>query len=264
MKSTAWLLGMAVVACGAAPAAELAAAAPVDKIIECMRGNVPPTLRVQQVELTSTDRAGGLRTLKGRLFAMRESGLVRSMLRIAEPADLSGAAYLVREAAPDHSDEMYMYLPSVNRVRRITGASADGPLLGTDFSYNDVKQLENAFDGTAPGLQPPETLQGRPTWVITIRPKVGQDSRYSQVKSWVDQKTCVALKIDFLEGDTVRKELTAPASGLQQSDKYWYLAEAQMRDLKENTKTDLKVVGVTSGSDLPSRYFDAHSFYLGN
>jgi hypothetical protein len=239
--------------------------AAVDKVLQCMRDNVPPTLRIQEIELQATDRAGASRTLKGRLYAMREKGLLRAAVHIAEPADLAGASYLVRETVDaDRPDEMYMFLPALNRVRRITGASADGSFLGTDFSYNDVKQIENAFGDNDGALGKPEQIEQRPVHVLTFKPKPGQDSRYSQLRTWVDQKTCVALKVDFYEADVPRKELSAPATALQQSGNYWYLSQAVMQDLKDHTSTRLRIVGVSSGADLAGRYFDPHTFYLGN
>jgi len=33
----------------------------VDKIMQCMRANVPPALRIQDIELQATDRAGATR-----------------------------------------------------------------------------------------------------------------------------------------------------------------------------------------------------------
>lgn len=256
-----WGLLLLALPAWADPAADKAA---VDKVMQCMRANVPPTLRIQQIELQATDRAGASRTLKGKLFAMRDKGLLRAMVHVAEPTDLAGAAYLVRETETDHADEMYMFLPAVNRVRRITGASADGSFLGTDFSYNDVKQIENAFDDSDGKLEPPAQIEQRPVHVISFKPKADQSSRYSLLRAWVDQKTCVALKVDFYEGDAPRKELSAPASALQQSGTYWYLSQALMEDLKDHTSTRLRVVGVSSGTDLATRYFDPHSFYLGN
>jgi hypothetical protein len=234
------------------------------KLLDCMRSNIPPTLRIQEVELTATDRSKGERVLKGRLFAMRENELVRAVLRIAEPVDLKGAAYLLKETEGDHGDDMYMFLPAVNRVRRIAGASADSALLGTDFSYNDIKQLQNAFGGSEVKLEKPETIDQHPVTVALLTPKPGTSSRYSRIRAWVDQKSCVALKVDFYEGDAARKELTAPAASLSKDANYWYVSEATMRDLKEGTQTRLKVVGVTSGAEMPTRLFDPHSFYLGN
>ena len=247
------------------PALPAVADPAADKVMDCMRGNVPPTLRIQEIELQATDRAGATRTMKGKLFAMRDKGLLRAMVHIAEPSDLAGASYLVRETSgADHADEMYMFLPAVNRVRRITGASADGSFLGTDFSYNDVKQIENAFSDSDGKLEKPEQIEQRPVQVMSFKPKAEQGSRYSLLRAWVDQKTCVALKVDFYEGDTARKELSAPASALQQSGNYWYLSQALMQDLKDHTSTKLRVVGVSSGTDIATRYFDPHSFFLGN
>ncbi|GAC1627378.1 MAG: outer membrane lipoprotein-sorting protein [Nevskia sp.] len=235
----------------------------VQKVLDCMRANIPETLRIQQVELTATDRAGGNRTLKGKVYVLKDKGLTRAMLLINAPSDLSGAAYLMRQSTGDRDDEIYFYLPAVNRVRRISGASADSALLGTDFSYNDMKELQNAFAGSAAKLEPPETLEQRPTYVLSLSPPAGTASRYSTVKAWIDQKSCIALKVEFFEGKTLRKELSAPAAALQQSGKYWYASEAQMRDLKDNTKTRLRIVGVTGGAELPSRLFDPHTFYVG-
>ncbi len=236
----------------------------VQKLLDCMRANIPPTLRIQDVELTATDRTGADRTLKGKLYALKDKALVRAMLRIAGPADLSGAAYLMRETVGDRGDEIYFYLPAMGRVRRINGASANSSLFGTDFSYDDMKQLQSAFSGSMAKLEKPETLDQHPVQVLSLAPQDVAAARYSAMRAWVDQKSCVALKVQFYEGKTVRKELSAPAASLQQSASYWYLSELLMRDLKDGTKTRLKVVGVSSGSDLPSRLFDPHSFYLGN
>jgi hypothetical protein len=259
-------LGVALSGLLLALSAQLALAdAAVDKVLDCMHANVPPTLRIQEIQMQATDRSGATRTLKGKLYAMRDKGLLRAMVHVSEPSDLAGASYLVRETPEaDHADEMYMFLPAVNRVRRITGASADGSFLGTDFSYNDVKEIENAFSDAEGKLEKPDQVEQRPVYVLAFKPKADQGSRYSLLRAWVDQKTCVALRVDFLEGTTVRKQLSAPASALQQSGSYWYLSQAQMQDLKDHTSTRLQVLGVSSGTDLATRYFDPHSFYVGN
>ena len=233
------------------------------KVLDCMRANIPETLRIQDVELTATDRAGGNRMLRGKVFALKEKGLTRAMLLISAPSDLNGAAYLMRQASGTGGDEIYFFLPAVNRVRRIAGASANSSLLGTDFSYNDMKELQNAFATSVAKMEKPEMLEQRPVHVLSLSPPAGVSSRYSTVKAWIDQKSCIALKVDFFEGKDVRKELTAPAASLQQSASYWYASEILMRDLKDNTKTRLRIVGVTGGAELPSRLFDPHTFYYG-
>ena len=76
-----WIL-LALVICTPAYAADES----VQKVIGCMRANVPPTLQVQAIELLSTDRAGSTRTLKGKIYVMREkSSTTPYWLSLPEP-----------------------------------------------------------------------------------------------------------------------------------------------------------------------------------
>ena len=260
MRTTGWWAGALLLIAGALP--QRAAAGPAeDKLRACMRANIPQTLRIQEFDLSATDRAGSTRLLRGRLFAKSENDKLRAMLRLVAPADVSGASYLLREG--EKSDEMYVFLPALNKVRRITGASSDGPLFGTDLSYADIKQINNAFGGSAPTVEGSETLDGRKVQRLSVKPHAETGSRYSLIRAWVDESTCVALKAEFLEGATVRKRLVSPAASLTKSGSYWYPAQATMSDLKEGSRTVLKVTGVKSGDDLANRYFDTRNFYVG-
>jgi len=235
----------------------------VDKILQCMRANIPPTVRIQQFELTSVDRTGGSRTLRGRLYATREGELARVMLQIEAPTDLAGAAYLVREGA-GAGDEMFAYLPSLGKVRRLTGASGDRSLLGTDFSYSDFKLLTNAFVGSAVRLETSTDVVQRQAYRLSFTPLPGGTSAYSFVRTWVDQETCVPLKAHFYVGDTVRKRFTAPLSALQQAGNYWYLSEVVMIDVLAGTKTVMRTSQIAGEEKMSGRYFDPEVFYLSN
>ena len=233
-----------------------------EKLLACMRANIPLTLRIQEFQLTSVDRKGEQRKLAGRLFAKREKELLRAMLKLTSPADLSGAAYLIREG--QKADEMHVFLPALNRVRRINGSAGDGPLFGTDLSYADIKQVQNAFMGAAPKIEAREKLENRPATVVSALPTAASGSRYSRIKAWIDDASCLAVKVEFMEGATIRKRLAAPASAIAKAGNYWYVSESTMTDLKLGTRTELKITGVKSGEDVANRYFDSRNFYLGN
>ncbi|HSW11389.1 MAG TPA: outer membrane lipoprotein-sorting protein [Solimonas sp.] len=232
------------------------------QVFDCMRANIPQTLRIQEIQLDATDRSGGVRSLRGKVYAKREQGLVRVMLRVAEPSNVAGAAYLVRETG-QREDDMYVYLPAVNRVRHVTGNFANGSLLGTDFSYVEVKLIQNAFTGATGRLEPASKIDGRQVHVVTMAAPKGEKADYSMVRLWVDQQTCVALKAEFYNGEQPVKRLTAPVSSLKQAGKLWYASEMEMRDLKEGTYTTMRVTGVIADSDLGSKPFDPNSFHIG-
>lgn len=235
---------------------------PVNKVLDCMRANIPQTVRIQTVEIKAVDRSGGERHLKGRLFGTREKDRVRVMLRIEEPADLKGAAYLVREG--EKSDEMFLYVPAIRKVRRITGASLDGHLWGTDLSYNDFKQIQNAFSGSSAVLEPAAQYEQRAVDIVSFAPRKEDGTRYKKIRTQVDQKTCVAIKVEFFEQAGVRKALTVKPGDLKQSGPHWYASDIEVSDLKNQSRTHVKVVGVTSGDKLASRYFNPQTFYQGN
>lgn len=249
-------LWLAVMASASAGPAE-------DKLMACMRGNIPPTLRIQEFQLTSVDRKGDKRLMQGKLFAKRENELLRAMLKLTSPSDVSGASYLIRESA-SASDEMYVFLPALNKTRRIKGGAGDGPLFGTDLSYADIKQVQNAFTGSTPKIEAREKIDNRPVTVLSVVPAPVADSRYSRIKAWIDDESCVALKVEFLEGATIRKRLQAATGAITKAGNYWYVNDSTMTDLKLGTKTQLKITGVKSGEDIANRYFDSRNFFLGN
>lgn len=261
-RQASFALGLVAMALVWLPLGSAQAGAEEDRLMACMRANIPPTLRIQEFQLTSTDRKGDRRLLTGRLFAKREKEFLRAMLKLSAPADVSGAAYLIREGAK--SDEMYVYLPALNRTRRIMGGAGDGPLFGTDLSYADIKQVQNAFSGSTPKIEGREKIENRAVTVMGVVPTAESGSRYSRIKAWIDDTSCVALKVEFLEGATTRKRLLAPASAVTKAGDYWYVNDSTMTDLKLGTKTQLKITGVKSGEDIASRYFDSRNFFLGN
>lgn len=234
------------------------------KIINCMRASVPLTIRADNFEIEATDKAGATRVLKGKLFAKRDKDRMRVMLQISEPSHVAGASYLVLEQANTREDDMYVFLPSVHRVRHVTGAFANGSLLGTDFSYAEVKQISNAFSGAGGKLEGSDTIDGLAVDFITLNPAKAQNSPYSSVKAWVDRKSCLVLRADFYAGETLRKRLTVPVESLKQSGKYWYLSQMDMQDIKEGSHTTLRVGGVQSGKEISSNSFNPSTFYVGN
>lgn len=237
------------------------------KVLDCMRANLPPSLRMQDFELTTTDQDASTHVLRGRLYGLREQDAsadhVRAMLYVKEPANLAGSAFLLREATGTRDQGMYVYLPSVRRVRRVTGEFADGALLGSAFNYQDFKQFQNAFDGLATTLEAAEVIEQRPVYVLSSKPLAGSPSSYSRIRSWVDQQTCVPLKVEFYQQKTLRKQLNVSVKALQQSNNFWYASEVTIRDLKEGRSSQLRVLKVESGGKLSKNYFDPQLFYLG-
>lgn len=224
----------------------------------CMAANLPDRVRVQKIEVTSYDRAGQPRVMTGAVVGAREAGHGRVMARVDAPGDLAGTAFLVREAA---TPEMYLYLPGVNRVKRIAGAMTAGKLWGTDFTFNEFREVSNAFAGGSARLEGADRFDGRPVHVMTLLPRPGEVSAYDSTRVLVDQKTCVAVRAEFRRAGRVRKLLSAPAERLRRAGDHWYASEVELKDLVSQTRTRLRVLEVSTPKKLSPSYFHPQQFY---
>lgn len=236
----------------------------VAEIESCMRANVPAAMQVREFSLNSIDKNGGERKLQGRLFAARENGQLRSMMKIDVPLDLRGAAYLLREGKPGEQDAMYVFLPALNKTRRIVGGTQDAPLFGTDISYADIKQIHSAFVGGAIKLEKIETYEKRESVVLMLTPDAQQQSQFSSIRSWVDRQSCVPLKVEFIGEQQVRKRYTVKPADLRQAGPHWYASKALMEDIGGGTRTQIELSGVKSLESLANNYFNPRSFQLAN
>ena len=220
-----------------------------------MRANLPERTSRERIELESLDRAGGRRTLEAKLDWMRDDqGRARLRIRVEAPSDLRDAAYLVIEKSGD--DDMFMYVPAARKVRRIAGGSLGGELWGTDFSYEDIKQVQGIAGSGSRERLPDADVSGRPTWVIEHRPDDSQESSYSRIVAYVDPDTCVALRTEFFQrGERPRKVLVADPESLIEVEGRWLARSLEMQDVRDETRSWFRVLDVEHDVEIPERVF---------
>lgn len=239
----------------------------ISEIAECMRARTPDSLQLQQISLERHLRDGGLRKLQGRLYFQREHtpppGLLQVMVRIDGPPAFAGASYLVRENTMASGDGMYVFLPAVQRVRRVIGELGDSPMFDTDFSYREFRMLVGLISESGLRLEDPEVLDGRPTSVLVVTPPDDSNTRYTLMRFWIDHATCRPLRAEFFEGNNLRKRYTAAAESLRAaSNGREYLSLGSMEDLSQGSRTVLRVLKLEFDVPLPPKLFDPESFYL--
>jgi hypothetical protein len=235
-----------------------------EEISECVRGNLPERTSQQQIELESLDRAGGKRKLAAKLDWKRgEEDRPRVRIRVQAPPDLRDAAYLVIEKPGD--DDMFMYVPALRKVRRIAGGMLEGELWGTDFSYEDIKQVQGITGSGARERLPDAEVSGRPAWVVEHRPDGSEGSPYTRIVAYVDRATCVALRTEFFQrGERPRKVLVADPESLLQVGGRWLAGSLEMEDLRDETRSWLRVLKVEHDTEIPERVFSVKRLSLGH
>jgi len=247
------------IACAAMFAAtQSAPAAPLDSIEEiqtCVEANLPAETSFQSVEIESEDRVGARRKLQARIYWKRFEEHPRVMIVVDEPAEVRDAAYLAIDG--EGEETIYMFLPALKITRRVSATTAADSLWETDFSYEDMKYLQGvALHGEHKRL-PDADVSGRRAYVVATVPAASAQSAYQRVVSMVDQETCVPLQIDFYEqGEQPRKVLAATVESLEADGARWSAREYAMRDLKNETRTWLRITASELDSKIPDRLFN--------
>jgi len=231
-------------------------AAEIPQVIKsCLQRNLPEITSTQSIELRARDRSGYESVLEADVYWKRHTEEQASiMMYFREPADIRGARFLIVGKQPQN--DMYIYMPSLLKVRRVTSRNISNSIMGTDFSYEDFERIQGILSDTHAEQFPDDTLAGRDVHVLMSYPD--ESSGYVKVATYIDKETCIPLKTELYErGHVLRKTLTVDPAAIRQQAGISYPAELVVKDLKDKTETRLIVRNVSIGTQLGDDLFDA-------
>lgn len=233
----------------------LALAVELPKAVKaCVNKNSQATSSVQTIELRSKDRRGYEQVLRANSYVKRSpGGKARIMMHFNEPFDMRGARFLIIEKSP--RNDMYIYMPGLLVVRKITSKRISSSILGTDFSYEDYERLHGILSNLRSEQAADAKIGKRPVHVINSYPKAG--SGYKKITTYIDTKTCVALKTElFGKNNKLRKLLTVNARDVHRHGKIYLPHKLLMRDLRDKTETRMIVEKIKIDMPLEDKLFD--------
>ncbi len=240
----------------AVPFGDVAARAQgMEEIQACVRANVPKGSVVEVVELRSRGRTGQERSVVARhWWKQRTADRSKHLIRAEFPPDVHGSTFLIIE--DDEKQEVFSYLPELRKVRRLQARSVSGSLLGTDFSYEDFRQLQDAMRDPRGERLPDAFVGDRPAFVMQLAPAVG--SPYERILAFIDQETCVPLELRFhRKGGKLWKRLLARTGSIRQTGTSWVVHSLVIRDLADETETELEIREIDLEAELSDRLFSA-------
>lgn len=235
--------------------ATLAFATEVPEVVKvCMEKNTPATSSVQSIELRARDRSGYEQVLQADTYWKRyPDNRSKILMYFHEPVDIRGARFLIVENTPQN--DMYMYMPGLFKVRKITSQRISSSILGTDFSYEDYERLHGIFTDLKAEQYPDDVLDGRPVYVINSYPQ--GDSGYEKITTYIDIETCVFLKTElFGKGHQLRKTLTVDPGDIHKEGDIYVPQALLMRDLRDKTETRMVIQEIKTDVPLEDDLFD--------
>ncbi len=161
----------------------LAATPAVDDILKRVDANLTYDTRESTTKMTVTK---GDRVKVYRMHSFGKGADIGAV-EYLEPARDKGTRMLRK------SDELWMYMPSVEKTQKISGHMLRQSMMGSDMSYEDMMQAASwmdMYDGQVVGEEP---VDGRKCWKLDVK-AVSADVAYPRRVIWVDQETSIPLK----------------------------------------------------------------------
>ena len=221
-----------------------------------MSRNLPDAAGVIDFHVEAADRSDVITTSRAEIrWRKDDASLSQVVLRVSEPAETAGTALLIVDRASDQP-EFYLSLPDLPKVKRVRSKRLRGPVLGTDFSFEDLERLQDPVDATAVELVGVSDVSGRPSWLLETLDDGSKGSEYARVLTHVDQEFCLPIQINLYdEDDRLRKQLSAPVSEIRPVGDTMLPYVFVMEDLRRDTQTTIRIQDFQASSDLPAAEF---------
>ena len=179
----------------------------------------------------------------------------KSIAIFESPRDVKGVAIL-SYAHKTESDDQWLYLPALKRVKRIASKNKSGPFLGSEFSFEDfsfqeVEKYEYDFIGE-------EDCLNSKCFVIARRP-LDPYSGYTKQLVWIDQDNYLVQKIHHFDRKAFHIKTQTFQEYQQYSGFFWQPNKIEMRNHQNGKSSILLFENVKLNNGFTDKDFSQSS-----
>jgi hypothetical protein len=244
---------------GSGVAAELSAAEIIDRHDNLYDGDTAVT----DYRLILIDRRNRQRERVLRMYSKDYGEDTRLLSQFDSPADIRGTAYLNYDwDDPDTDDDSWLYLPSLQRVKRIATSDTSDSFLGSDFTYADINGLETSWYDFS-FFNESEIVDGQDCWVIDIaakpqfRNKAEDATGYSRLRTWIRKDNFLQQRAQAweLRGNRVKY---FNSSEIEEIDGIWTIKRMQVittRNDRQEHASILQIDDISYNVELGDEIF---------
>lgn len=222
----------------------LAFAMSVDELLGLLDKNL--TFDTREAMLTMTVvRADRTKTYKMHSYSR---GQTDSAMEYLEPARDKGTRMLRM------GNDLWMYMPSVERTQKISGHMLRQSMMGSDMSYEDMMDAaswKERYTGTVDGE---EVLDGRKCWKMTLIAKT-PDVTYAKRIVWVDQQSYIPLRQELYAVSGMLLKVWAMSDVQTVEGRQWPSRMVIEDKVQQGSRTELKFDSVDFSVELQAEVF---------
>ncbi|MDQ6998430.1 MAG: outer membrane lipoprotein-sorting protein [Mariprofundus sp.] len=212
---------------------------------------------IQHMKQRLIDRRGNIREREMVSFRKDYGRDSKSITYFLAPSNIRDTALLTWDydgIAKD--DDQWLYLPALKKVRRISSSDRGDYFMGTDFTFEDIKQTPELEDYNW-HLTGSEALDGQQVWVVEGEPKTDDLKKnlgYSKTRYYIRKDINMYIRVDYWDRkgkalkNLVSEEIT-------QINGVWTAMKGTMTNIQSGHRTELSFSDHRYNTGLSDRTF---------
>lgn len=179
----------------------------------------------------------------------------RSLLVFQSPKDVRETALLTHNQS-SASDDQWIYLPALKRVKRISSSSRAGPFMGSEFAYEDFTAAE--IDKFTYSWLRDEACPGEPQARCHVLDRIPayEGSGYSRQTVWMHSTDLRIVQIDYFDLRAKKLKTLSARSWKQYDGSIWRAHSMEMVNHQTGKSTVLNWGPYSFGAGLAASDFD--------
>ncbi len=201
--------------------------------------------------MTLTNSRGSKRVREIKQFIKEFGNDEKKIMFFIAPSDVKNTSFMSWSYGNGKADDMWIYLPALKKVKRISSSSKSDYFMGSDFTYDDLGG-RHPSDDTHKILRE-ETVNGQNCYVVESVSK-DRSYLYSKTVSWVVKGEWYGMKKEFYDEDgEFLKRLTVKE--YKKVNGYWVIPEMEMYNEQKDHTTLMQLRDIKIGDGIKDSQF---------
>jgi outer membrane lipoprotein-sorting protein len=200
------------------------------------------------MELITKDGHKRIRRLTMLRKNIEKSGNQKYFIYFHEPGDVRKMTLLVNKF-PQKDDDRWIFIPSVNLVKRIAAKDSRSSFVGSDFTYEDVSGRDIDDDNYT--LLKEDRIEDKDLFVIQAVPK--KKMEYAKQIIWIDKKSYLPLKEEYY--DHQDKLVRIFSADKIEEKPFFTITKRTMKNMQTGHSTEVTYTGIKYNQDIGDELF---------
>ncbi len=224
--------------------------------------------RTSDAVLTLIDKKERRRVREMKMYSMDSDEVEKSVMFFSSPADVKNTSYMSFDWEDDNKeDDSWLYLPALQKIKRVASSDESGSFMGSDFTYADINGLDYD-DYSYKMVNESEEVDDADCWVIDSDPldeSVVDKTGALSSRVWIRKDNFMQVKaiINMKKGKRVKY---FAAKDIVKIDDIWTAKTVQMVTTKNGKKLHasvLKISNVQYNKGVDKKLFDTQAMMRG-